>query len=280
MNLFNENSYRSALKNLVEERKSLDHTMNFQRLADAIRVPKSYLSNVIHGKADLSTDQAFLAADFLSLDPQERSYLLLLLDHERCSIKKRKDLLKKQIKEIQNERLQTKAHIKAKVFDPAGEQFQSYFFDPLNHLVHVCMTVARFKGDPAAIAKALFMPLPRIMLSVTRLERLGLLQRNGSVYDVLIENVHLPPDSPVYQVWRSQMRTHSLQRLNLITGPSAYSFSVTFTASMALKEEIQQRFLKFLSEIEEDVAASAGEEALQMNFDLFPWTSTSIHGGG
>ena len=59
-----------------------------------------------------------------------------------------------------------------------------------------------------------------------------------------------------------------------LAGWSRYSFSVTFATENKIREQIQQKFLAFLGEIELLVKDGEGDNAYQLNFDLFPWNST------
>src|SRR5688572_6843157 len=113
MNIFAEKSYRKIFTTLVLERKQLSSSVNFQEISRYARIPKSYLSRVIHGKADLNQDQMSLACEFLGLSEAETDYMLLLLDYERSSLKKRKLRLEQKISRIQAENMEIKHHIEA-----------------------------------------------------------------------------------------------------------------------------------------------------------------------
>lgn len=70
---------------------------------------------------------------------------------------------------------------------------------------------------------------------------------------------------------QSLMRMRSLARLQELPAEKRYSFSVTFSTSERIREQIQQKFLALLKEIEPLVKGGASENAYQINFDLFPW---------
>lgn len=238
-----------------------------------MRVPKSYLSSAIHGKAELSADQLFLAAEFLELPSAQRSYLLLLLEHDRSTVKARKHLLHEEIVAIQEANLETKAHLKAQVLSPERHLLHEYFSDPVNQLVHVTLAIPRLKGDGAKVAEALGLPKERVLRSLQQLQQLGVVEVIDGKYKVVVETIHLPPGAAQFSGWRSQVRVNSLQRLGELSGKAGYSLSVTFSGTPALREDIQRRFLDLLKAVEPKVAQAASEEAYQMNFDLFPWTT-------
>ena len=95
MNIYASDDYREILKTVIAEYRLLDDKVNFQNMASHIRIPKSYLSRVVHGKADLSGDQLYLACEFLNFSDKERSYLFLLLEYARAGLKRRKSQIKR-----------------------------------------------------------------------------------------------------------------------------------------------------------------------------------------
>ena len=66
----------------------------FQSLAHAARIQKSYLSKVVTGRADLTTDQLYLICRHLDLDPEAARYLELLLERERSGVAERREELR------------------------------------------------------------------------------------------------------------------------------------------------------------------------------------------
>ena len=97
MNIFNKIDYRKNLKLLVENRKKLDTTVTYQRMAEHMRIQKAYLSQVIKGARELSQDQLYMAMDYLDLKDSEREFLTLSLEYERSALMLRKRQLKTQI---------------------------------------------------------------------------------------------------------------------------------------------------------------------------------------
>ena len=69
------------------------------------------------------------------------------------------------------------------------------------------------------------------------------------------------------------MRLKSAERLQVVSPEKRYSFSVTFSTSENTRAAIHEEFLQFLVRIESQVKSSVGENAYQINFDLFPWNN-------
>ena len=81
--LFRETSYKKALARLIEE--SAPERGTISRIADAIGCQRSYLSQVLHAKAQLTKDQAWNLCTFFGLPEMEATYFECLVDFERAS---------------------------------------------------------------------------------------------------------------------------------------------------------------------------------------------------
>lgn len=270
MNIYSYSNYREFLQKTIESQKKLDSSRNFQTLATAMRLQKSYLSKVIKGDADLNSDQLYLACEYLGVGAEATDYLLLLLEHARCVVTKRREALDRRIRKIQNEKLQTDSHISAKA--ATGDTFSDYYLNPILLVVHMSMFIERYRKNASLLAKDLGIPLARITDAILKLQELGVLKYERETYTVLIDHIHLPANSPLYPAWRAQLRLLSQQKLQVSSTEDAYSFSVAFSADEATRKHIQKKFLDLIREIEPNVRDASSDQVYQMNFDLLRWT--------
>lgn len=272
MNIFTSNDYREILSQLIKERREIDPDINFQNLAMFMRVPKSYLSRVIHGGADLSPDQIFLASNYLSFTVKERDYLLLLVDFSRAGLKQRKDHLLSKIRAIQSEALDTKENLKSVKLAEVDTNLYDYYLDPKIQLVHVCLTVPRYRKNLTKLSQDLQISNQQLLKILTKLEQIKLITRMGDEVKVLVENIHLPKSSPVYRMWRNSLKLLSMQHIDSLDDEEAYSFSVVFSSNDDSKRLIHRKFIDFLKEVEEIATSGKQENVYNMTFELFPWT--------
>lgn len=270
MNIYSENDYRKILRALVDERKKVDASVNFQTMAEFCGCPKSYLSKVLAGKANLNNDQIFLACDYLTLKDKDRSYLALLLEKERTEIPSRKKILENEIVSLRNMALESKEHISANVQN--SDVLDVYYYEPLNQIVHICLSVEKFRRHPIRIAPALRTSPSKVIRAIDTLEELGLITREGDAIVVHEKHIHLARTAKVYQTWRNELKLAALTHLNNSSEENDYSFSVVFSGDAAAREKIRRRFLEFLKESEEIVKNAPPESVYQMSFDLFEWT--------
>ena len=269
--IYQDSDYKAILKNTLESRKKIDKRFNFQKLAQAMRIQKSYLSKVMGGYAELNSDQLHLACEYLNFSNKETEYLQLLLEQSRSSLKTRKDQFQKRIIQIQAEYQETKAHLSAKTITTQTEGIEDYYLDPLIQIVHVSLSISRYRKNPLLLAQDLEVPAFRVLDSVHKLEKMGIIEKKGETWAVLHSEIHLPRESSYYASWRNQIRLMTLQRLQNLTSDETTSFSVVFTSHEPTRKQIQNKFLDFLKEIEALVKDSPDENTYQLNFDLFHW---------
>ncbi len=272
MNIFSESNYRQILREVVEERKSIDGKFNFQAIGESTRIPKSYISKVTTEKAHFNCDQLCAICEFLGFNEIQMRYMMLLLELERCTQKRRKDILSKDINAIRDKALDSTEHLKAKADKMNDESLRDYYIDPLNQIVHICLSIPRYQRDPQRLAADLRLSLTELRLIIERLETLQIIEHNNGKIKTILKSVHLPKSSPAYKPWRNQLKLLCMDRLNRDSRPDDYSFSVTFSAASKTRNKIKSEFLDLLKRVEESVQNSDQEESYQMSFDLFSWT--------
>ena len=94
---------------------------------------------------------------------------------------------------------------------------------------------------------------------------------NGEL-QVQAQPSHVAVDSPYYRAFCVLQRTKTLERLVNAPVESGYHFSVVFSADAALGNELKQRFLDLLKDLQPRVTSAPEERVYQMNFDVFGWT--------
>lgn len=274
MNLYTERNLRRIIVGLVEERKEKGEKITFERLAQAAGVQKAHVTNVLKGRAHFQADQLYLIADALGLGSEERHYLLLLLEHERSVVKKRREELEGRISRIQEKHLKTQAHIQASTDQAKSvqESFPEYYLEPFHQILHVVLSIERFRKKPEEIAAVLGLPRARVKELLANLVRGGLIEKGKDGYQVLRRNFHLPRDTPIYAAWRQQLLAYGTHRSRMLPGDQQYGFSVVFSADEKARKQIQAKALEFIKSLEPLVGKAPAERVYQMNLDLLPWT--------
>jgi uncharacterized protein (TIGR02147 family) len=257
---------------VVEARKRLDSKINYQNIATATRIPKSYLSKVVNGKADLSSDQLFQVCEFLKLDTAKIEYLTDLLEASRSTVKSRKKFLEQRIRTVKAKNLDVKAQLQAESVEPEMESISRYYLDPWIQVIHVSLSIKKYQHDLKLLAKDLQIPFSRVRSCVQVLQELEMIEVREDGLSLKKRNFHLAKDSIIFPAWRNQLRSVCADRINFNPIDQQFSFSVTFSCTEQIRARIKQRLNDVLQEIEGLVRESKEEESVQLNIDLFPWT--------
>jgi uncharacterized protein (TIGR02147 family) len=271
MNIFKHLEYTEALAEMFELAKNRPGKWTIAQMAQDLNIQPSYVTNVIKGRAEFSTDQLYAVCDYLGADLKSTEFLILLLEHKRSAIPKRKTELKKQIEKIQNEHRKSEAHIKAERLPENAPELTSYYMDPFCQLVHVFMNFPEYAKNPQKLCGKIAISEKHMHEILTKRENLHYIEAGKNGYEVKLKNRHLPKESPLCQPHQSLLRYKSIDQMQRVSEKDRYSFSVTFSSSPEDKNRIQSEFLEFLKKAEVIVKNTKREHVYQINFDLFPW---------
>jgi len=192
MNIYRYLDYREIIEKVIEFRKKIDPKVNHSRLAEALRVQKTYVSRVVRKSAHFSSDQLYLTCKYLGFNEADTHYLFLLLEFERTALADRRKELSAQIRHIQSERTQIQKHLRTKVIEPqSNEKYLEYYLDPRTALVHTFFNIPECCRDPQKIRRALLIPEKQFEILVKLLERLEIVRWNSlqKAYDLLTNDI-------------------------------------------------------------------------------------------
>ncbi|MCR9204524.1 MAG: TIGR02147 family protein [Halobacteriovoraceae bacterium] len=275
MQIYEYDCYRAYTRDWVEEKKRLGFKVTFQGLAEKIGVQKAYLSRVLKMDADLNSDQAYLLMKELSLAPPESEYFLLLLEYSRTSLIERKRSLKTNIKEAQGKYFYTDNHLdkkSLKLFKEEKLEFsESYHLNPYNQLVHVALTIDRFRENPDKLREALNISQKEFNAVLEYLEKCGFITiKEGQVF-VLDSAIHLSRDSQKFWPWYQQMINLTNNRSRSLNSQENLNFTVTFSGNQETFSSFKTDVLKLLEKFQKRVESAPSENLYQLTFDLMNW---------
>ncbi len=269
-------SYRKWIKDEATEWKKRSPSHTLARLSNLAQVQAPYLTNVLKERAHLNGDQFFAVAQVFSLNLEEIQFGQTLLEWERSSYQKRKDVLKGKLEEAKKLKLTTETYLKARPAEATADQMTRYYLSPELQLIHSFLAIEKYAKNLDLIASSLNLTSSQVVARVKELIELGFVKSVAKGFEKTKKTIHLNKDSPLCRPQQLLMQRHAQQQLQLLSEGERYNFAVTFTACEETREKIQQEFLKFLSTIEESVRKAPSEEVYQMTFDLFPWSRPTV----
>lgn len=272
MNIFEFDDYKRALRDLLEAKKRLlGNRVTSEKLAKACGIQKTYLSRVLNDSAHLSSDQLFLACQYLAVNETDREYLMLLHERQRSHIPERRAQLERSLETMRREQLRSNRYVQSEQTQMIKPN-ELYFMDPLLPLVHVFLTIDQYAKQPRNIAQTLNISIELLTSALNTLQQMNLIAFTAERCEVLVQAMHLNPESSAYNSFRTNQRINALQRIQWLPKDRSYNFSVTFSADAKTKKLIHKKFLEFLSEVRLMAESADKEEVYQMVFDLFDWS--------
>ncbi|MGZ3796748.1 MAG: TIGR02147 family protein [Pseudobdellovibrionaceae bacterium] len=276
MSIYKHLKYRHAIEEILEKRRKLPKKFTLRVLADNSGLQASFLTNVLKGRFDFNADQLYAVATELGCAPNEREYLLLLLEYERSSFKPRREELKKQIEELRKINQQSDKHLAVDAVELSSDTRAQYYLDPYAQLTLVYLHIPSVNQNPEKLCPLLGISSFRLREILKLLIDIGYVRIEGGIHKVIARDKHLPKRNPLSGPHLALMRLKSIDQLQRLSSNQAYSHSVTFTGTSETKDLLCDAYLNFLKDAEAIVKSARSDKVFQMNFDLFPWTLSDL----
>lgn len=262
--LFKEKSYKKILGRLIEESQTGRGMIS--RVADAIGCQRSYLSQVLHSKVQLTKEQAWNACVFFGLSREETAYFECLVDHERAASPVYKRHLEARMEEIREEveQLTKRAQKGSKSADADALYYFSHW---LPSAVHLLSSMPGFQ-EPAQMAERLGLPLPLVRQTLSELQAMGLVKQEKTKWVFASSSKWMPKDSPLvffhHQNWR-QLAVENARQPHSV----GMHYTIAQSLSRADYEKLQQMLRDFLEHMNKVSGPSEPELLTCLNIDFF-----------
>lgn len=255
--------YRAYLQAVISSQKQ---TRGFQsELAEAAKCQKSYFSQVLRTKTNLTPEQALRIAAFLKFDDDQTDYFMILVDIGRTSYPALISRLNQQLKLI----VQRREHL-ARRFNESSvvsEGSQLYYSSWHWIAVHMAASIPRLQ-NAQAIAEHLGLKSSIVDRTLRGLKEMGLVQQDGERWFITPAHFHLPKESPLIMThhanWRAQatLDTQNLDKESL-------HYTVVHSHSRADFHNLKEDLLATIDRHRSVVHRSPEEELSCLCMDFF-----------
>ena len=236
------------------------------KLAEAADCQRSYLSQVLNRKADLSTDHVIGLAEFWKLNAAETDYLINLVLYARAGTKKLKEHLRAKIESQREDQENLVKRITEKTVLP--EESAAIFYSNWQYLAINILTTIETYRTAAAIAERLQLREELVVKSLAQLEKLGLLVKQGQTWIPTNSTIHVPRDSQFNSLNHSHWRTKAVQDSYLASNDTVHYTSVC-SISRRDAEKLKELALSLVDESRKIIAPSKEEELYCLTLDWF-----------
>jgi uncharacterized protein (TIGR02147 family) len=265
MNIFEFKDYRKFLISwlLLEKKQG---RLNASSLAEKIRVHPTFISQVLKGNKDLSSEQWISVCELMNLTEIETDYLHFLLHLNRAGTKEARAFYQRKLDEILSRRLQLQARMKdhKQLTDQERAVFYSSWIYSAMRLYCAC-----------ADGQTLEQLAKKFQISKDKTEEItgflcttGLCRFENGKFHLGDQHVHVPANSPFV------IRHHTNWRLRAINSlENTTAEEINFTAPMSISRKdfpvIREKIVKLIQETVEVAKASEAQDLATLTIDFF-----------
>lgn len=262
--IFDYVSYKAFLKAFAGG-KTLRRGMK-AKMAQAAECQPTYISQVLHGKAQLSLEQAERLSRFLALSKEETQFFLLLVNRDRAGSQELKAIFDQQIKERIVQRMSVINRLGPN--NVLTEEQRAIFYSSWQYLaIHMALTIPELQNREM-LASYFNIKLERVEKVLEFLVETGLAIQDKMTYTTGTPVIRLGKDSPYIVKHHSHWRQQAMESLER-ESPLDLHYSAAITLSKNDISKLKDRMLEQIKENIQIVRDSSEEEVYVYNLDFF-----------
>ncbi len=264
-NIFEFKDYKGYLKDFEQSRKSFERGFR-SKFAEFIGCQSGYISHVLNGNAQLSLEQGFKAAQFLSLNDRERKYFLLMIETSRAGTKELQDHFKEELTSLREEYLNIRERVgNARTLT---EKEQSIYYSSWHYLAIHVVTSLKDYNDAQSIASSLQIPESVVKEILLFLLQTGIVKEEKGVLKPGLTEVHLNRESSLIRQHHTNWRVAAIQ--SLMNGAKTdIHYSTVSTLSKSDAEKLRAEMVDLISRYVETIKPSPEEVMFGFNLDFY-----------
>ncbi len=263
MDIFKFDSYKQLINTHVSNLPKGGHG-EFKRIATALKVHTTTISQVFKGDKHLTLDQAYRLALHLGLNELETEYFIQLTMLERESSHQLRSYLQKKLRAIKGQAQQAKNFVEPHseiTKEDLARFYSQWYYSALNLLSDTPKGVSAEE-----MSTRLNLPLGSVREAFEFLVQCGLNQKLQTRYKSLNRNTHIGKESPLASRHHINWRLRAIEKMN-----SLEDGDLAFTAPLTISKQhaplIKQMILSLIKDISAQVAKSGSDSLFALNID-------------
>lgn len=262
--IFEFKDYRGFFRQKTEDRAGTWGTKS--KLAKAIGCQLPFISQFLSGKAELSSEQIFRAADFYSLSEEEKEFLILLHHQNRAGTSELKKYYGEKLEKIKQARLNISTRLGQ---DHAlNEKERSLYYSSwIYAAMHMAVAIPGL-NNRVRLRRVFKIGNKQFNEALKFLLETGLISESGGNFSVGLTRVRLGNDSAWIVKHHTNWRLRAIENLEK-ENINDLHYSGVLTLSDDDAKKIKDIMLENLK-VKLDIADKSKEEKVYvLNFDLF-----------
>ena len=263
--IFEFRDYRAFVRRSFDQRAK-NGFGEATKLAKALNVNSTLISQVLGGTKSFSAEQALTTALYLNLKALETEYFLMLIHLDRAGTKEYRAYLEKQLKDLKSksEQLVNRVRHESKISE---EHRARYYSDWAVLAIHLATLLPKLK-TVEALAERFHLPDEKIRTITDFLIEAGLLKLNKGEFSYQRQSTHLEGTSPWIKAHHSNWRQKAIEDVSFSL-PSSLHYSAPLTISKKDAEKIREILIQTINSVDEILGPSESEELFCLNIDWF-----------
>jgi uncharacterized protein (TIGR02147 family) len=262
MDVYKYKDYRRLLKDRIQ----LEGRGAHGRMAEAARCQSSYLSQVLSGSSQLTSEQVFAIASKWGLDDDGLDYVTGLVQLDRSATQEYRLHWQKKLGQIANRKEQLSERITTSR-TLTGEEQAKYYATWFYPAIHTLASIPKFR-TVTSLATRLNLTRETIARAANDLASMGLVTFEGETIATIEHNIHSKSSGLMvshHNVWRNIAN----QRLQDRPPGSNYHYTALYGLSEKDVGRLKDLLAEFIRATREIVAPSREETAVCLGVDLF-----------
>lgn len=265
MLLLKFNNYRDFLREFIENLPKKGRG-EVTRMAEAMRVTPSLLSQVLAGDRDLTSEQGQELAHYLGLDSIDTDYFLLSIQHQRAGTQKLQKYYKKKMQELKIHAQNLAVRIKQDRI--LSEEAKAVFYSDWRYAGIWLFTSLEGGRSQEQIAKQFQIAPVKTKEIIEFLVKNHLCEARGDLFIMGPQSVHLERGSPFLVRHHTNWRLRSIENANQLSDEELM-YSAPISISKADFSRLRTQLANFIKESTDLIMASPAEDLACLNLDLF-----------
>ncbi len=263
LNIFTYGSYKKFLKSIIAENKDIRGVQSLIALSASCQ--KTYLSQVLSGKSQLTPEHAIGIAKLLKLTQDETDYFINLVHFERAGTP---ELQKYYELKLESLIINTQKIEKVVISQELSILHKTIYYSSwIYPAIHVALSVPHLR-TVSALSTKFNLTADETIYYLKQLEDMGLATKNNSIWNSKIQNIHLPESSPLVWLNHQNWRRRVQQEGDKIT-PLGLHYSTVCSLSHEDLLFLRTMVIDFVKKTRNVIEPSKEEEIVVLLLDFF-----------
>lgn len=265
MTVFDFNNYKDFVIKRIESMPKRGHGQ-FRKMAIFLSINSVNVTQIFRGARDLTTEQACMLCEFFGLSDLEGQFFVSLVEYERASHHKLKQMIRRRLDEILEKSLDLKQRLRSQ--GELTEETKAIFYSAWYYsAIRLACSVPELRSVDT-LAKYFNLPLSTVNRTIEFLINTGLCKEIDGRLAIGPSATHLEASSPLITRHHTNWRMKAVEKMERL-GAEELCLSMPCSLSEKSIKHIRKELVECIEKITQHIDASPEEKLACLNIDWF-----------